>query len=162
MLVLAVGQILGWMCRVDYLCVVFPWVLASSGHGGFWVVGGWVAYRMAQSSQWADNPHEPGRSCSTSYDPASEVTGLLCHSPFTKAVILLPGSKGRGCRCHFLTSCRRSHLRGAYWGDMIVATLGNAAFYVLHSLRLGLRTVLWLALRMKSSHQFLRFILCTR
>ena len=24
MLVLAVGRILGWMCLVDYLCVVFP------------------------------------------------------------------------------------------------------------------------------------------
>lgn len=73
----AVGWNLGWVCQVDYLCVVFSCVLASSQHGGFWVVGGWVAYRVAQSSQCENNSHEPGRSCSNFYDPASEVTGLL-------------------------------------------------------------------------------------
>lgn len=56
--------------------VVFPWVLASSQHGGFWVVGGWAAYRVVQSSQSENNSHEPGRGCSNFYDQP-QVTGLL-------------------------------------------------------------------------------------
>ena len=41
------------------------------------MVGGWAACRVVQSSQSENNSHEPGRSCSNFYDPASEVTGLL-------------------------------------------------------------------------------------